>query len=135
MRLSLHLSKNYNIKDPYKHTFINIAVVDLDVSDKYPANFVCLLPKKLMPNNKYESKFQKKFGDKSQQILNSLLEQAIKTAGDVEFIVELENRLRINNSGVKNLVSCNVCGLKFKARKFGSKLQETCYGCLNKRNQ
>jgi len=135
VNLTLHISKTFNVNDHYKHNYIKIAVVDLDVSDHYPTNFVCLLPKRLAHSGKYESRFQKQFGEKSQEILNLLLIRALKTVGDLDFIRELKKMLKISNPKPKKLVQCNVCGKDFIAKKFGYQLQTTCYRCINKRNQ
>ncbi len=52
MKLSLHMTKNYNVRDYLKPAHIRIAVIDLDISKEYPANFVCVLPRTNNPHAK-----------------------------------------------------------------------------------
>ena len=131
MKLSLHITKNYNIKDHLKPSHIRIAVLDQDISDKYPTNYVCILPRRLNPTAKNPNKFQKKFKDQSKKIMKKLLNQALKT-DDPDIKKEIRKRLQILNPKPKNLAKCNICGKKFKARRYGYRVQKTCYGCLNK---
>jgi hypothetical protein len=132
MKLKLRITKNYNAKDYLKPAYIRIAVIDLTISKKYPANFVCMLPKQVRLNAKVQNNFVKKYGDKSLELVNKLLKQALKTTEDQDIKKELVARLKILNPKPKNMVKCNVCGKEFKARKYGYRLQKTCYGCLNK---
>ena len=66
MNLSLHLSKNYNVRDYLKPAHIRIAVINQEISKEYPANFVCMLPRKINPNAKKPNKFQQKYGNQEQ---------------------------------------------------------------------
>ena len=129
MKLKLLITKNYNAKDYLKHSYIRIAVIDNDKSKKYPANFVCMLPRKINPNAKIQNKFQEKYGNQSQKIIKKLLDQALKTTDDQDIKKELLERLKILNPKPKNMVKCNICSKEFKARKFGYRLQKTCYEC------
>ena len=61
-----------------------------------------------------------------------LIKQALDTVEDQDIKQELLARLKILNPKPKNLAKCNVCGKEFKARRYGYRLQKTCYGCLNK---
>ena len=79
MNLSLRITKNYNIKDYNKPGHIRIAVIDMDISNEYPANYVCILPRTFNPNSKTPNKFQEKYGDQSQKIIKNLLNQELKT--------------------------------------------------------
>jgi formylmethanofuran dehydrogenase subunit E len=133
LNLSLHLSKNYNVKDYLKSTHIRIAVIDLDISKKYPANFVCLLPRKIYSNAKTLNNFQKKYGIQSQHIIRKLLDQALTTEDDQDIKKELLERLKILNPKPKNMVKCNSCGKEFKARKYRYRKQKTCYECKTKK--
>ena len=132
MNLKLHITKNYNIKNYIKPSRIRIAVIDTDISKEYPANFVCMLPRTLNPNSKIPNKFQKKYGNQSQKLVKKLIEQALETVEDQDIKKELLARLKILNPKPKNLAICNVCSKEFKARRYGYRLQKTCYGCLNK---
>ena len=133
MNLSLHIEKNYNIKDYLKSSHIRLAVIDLDKSKDYPANFVCILPRTNNPNAKTQNKFQEKYGSKSQKIIKKLLEQALKTADDQNIKKELLARLKLIDPKPKNMVKCNVCGEDFKSRTFRYGKQKTCYECKTKR--
>lgn len=133
MNLTLHVSKNYNVKDYLKSSHIRIAVIDLDISNKYPSNFVCILPKTINPNAKLKNKFQKKYGSDSEKIIRKLLNQALKTNDDQDIKKELLERLNILNPKPKNIIKCKNCGKDFYARKFRYGLQKTCYECKAKR--
>lgn len=133
MKLKLHMTKNYNMKDYLKPTHIRIAVIDTEISEEYPANFVCILPRTLNPNSKTPNKFQEKYGNQSKEIIKNLLDQALTTIDDQDIKKELLARLKILNSKPKNIVSCNVCGKDFQSRKYRYGRQKTCYECKNKR--
>jgi hypothetical protein len=129
MKLKLLITKNYNIRDYLKPAHIRIAVIDTTISKKYPANFVCILPRKINPNAKKPNKFQEKYGIQSQEIIKKLLDKALKTEDDQDIKKELLARLKILNPKPKNTVKCNVCGKDFLARKYRYGRQKTCYEC------
>jgi predicted Zn-ribbon and HTH transcriptional regulator len=133
LKLSLHFTKNYNIKDYLKPSYIRIAVIDLDRSKEYPANFVCILPRRNNPNAKIQNKFQQKYGDQSPEIIKKLLDQALKTEDDQDIKKELLARLKMLNPKPKNMAKCNKCGKEFKSRKYRYGRQKTCYECTSKR--
>ena len=132
MNLALHMSKNYNVKDYLKSSYIRIAVIDLDISNEYPSNFVCILPKTINPNAKLKNKFQKKYGSDSEKIIRKLLNQALKTTDDQDIKKELLERLKILNPKPKNMIKCRICGKDFQARKFKFRRQKTCFECKAK---
>ena len=132
MNLALHMSKNYNVKDYLKSSYIRIAVIDLDISKEYPSNFVCILPKTINPNAKLQNKFQKRYGAESEKIIRKLLNQALRTTDDQDIKKELLNRLKILKPKPKNMIKCRICGTDFKARKFKYGLQKTCFECKAK---
>ncbi|MBK5133461.1 hypothetical protein JJE00_03425 [Candidatus Bathyarchaeota archaeon] len=133
MNLSLHIEKNYNLKDYLKPSHIRLAVIDLDKSKDYPANFVCMLPRTINPNAKTQNKFQEKYGSKSQEIIKKLLNQALKTEDDQDLKKELIARLTLIDPKPKNMVKCNICGEEFKSKSFRYGKQKTCYDCIAKR--
>jgi formylmethanofuran dehydrogenase subunit E len=133
MKLSLYIAKNYNTKDYLKPSHIRFAVIDLDRSKHYPTNYLCILPRKLNSNSKNPNKFQIIFKEQSQEITKKLLTKALKTEEDQHIKKEIRERLKILNPKPKNIIKCSVCGEEFKARRYGYRLQKTCYGCLNKR--
>ena len=97
MKLSLYITKNYNIKNYTKPAHIRIAVIDTDMSKKYPDNFVCILPRTYNPNSKNPNKFQLKYGEQSKQIIEELLSKALTTEEDQAIKRELLKRLKILN--------------------------------------
>jgi hypothetical protein len=132
MKLSLHITKNYNVKDYTKPGYIRIAVIDKDISKQYPSNYVCILPRTINPNARIPNKFQKKYGDKSPELMKKLIKQALDIVEDQDIKKELLARLKILNPKPKNLAKCNICGKEFKPRRYDYRLRKTCYSCLNK---
>lgn len=133
MKLKLHITKNYNIKDYNKPSHIRIAIIDTDISKEYPANFVCMLPRSINLNAKAPSIFQKKYGNQNKKLIKKLLDQALKTEDDQAIKKELSKRLMILNPKPKNMVKCDVCGKDFRARKYRYGRQKTCYECKTKK--
>ncbi len=129
MKLSLYFTKNYNVRDYLKPSHIRIAVIDNDISKKYPTNFVCMLPKTINPNAKNPNKFQIMFKDKSKDLTKKLLNQALENTDDQDIKKELLTRLELLNPKPKNTVKCNVCGKDFQSRKYRYGRQKTCYEC------
>ena len=132
MKLKLRITKNPNAKDYTKPSYIRFAIIDLEKSKNYPANFVCMLPRHVHTKVKIQSSFVKKYKDESTKIAKKLLSQTLKTTDDQDIKNEIRERLKILKPKPKNLAKCNVCGKEFKARRYGYRLQKTCYGCLNK---
>lgn len=132
INLKLYITKNYNVSDYTKPGHIRIAVIDKDLSKKYPRNFVCLLPRTINPNARLPNKFQQTYGNQSQELMKKLIKQALDTVEDQDIKKELLARLKILNPKPKNLAKCNECGKEFKARRYGYRIQKTCYECLNK---
>ncbi len=70
-----------------------MAVVDTDRSNRYPQNFVCMLPQyasKLSP----KSPFFRIFQEKSRSAAESLLTEALKEDNDEEIKAEISRRLK-----------------------------------------
>ena len=107
-----------------------MAVLDLDISNKYPSNFVCILPKDLSSNSK--SLFQTKFKEQSSDIAKQLLTKALAKEEDKEIKKEILTRLNILNPKPKNMVKCLRCGKGFYPRRFGYAKQKTCNECWRK---
>jgi hypothetical protein len=72
-----------------------LAVVDPDQALKYPANFVCILPKSLHEKNKSPSNFERKFGERNIEFAIELLKDAINLEKDTRTNAELQKRLNI----------------------------------------
>ena len=93
MNLKLRVSEIYRHSVyPYGRV-VRFAVVDLDISRTYPANFVCLLPKEISVTGK--NKFSRMFGKGSIELAIRLLAKALKTERDSEVKKEIENRLNL----------------------------------------
>jgi hypothetical protein len=110
------------------------AVVDINKSKSYPANFVCMLPIKLYQGKaNYGSVFGTLFGDKSLDFAIGLLSDALKTEGDAEVKAEIEKRLKLIDPKQVNVDKCNQCKKAFQPRKIRRYKQYLCDECLNKR--
>ena len=133
MRLALYITKNLNIKDYTKPAHIKIAVIDKDISNNYPSNFVCILPRTFNPNNKNPSQFQQKYGNQSKQLIEELLKKALQTQEDQDIKKEIYIRLKRLKPKPKNLTKCKTCGKEFNARKYRYGKQTICNDCRAKR--
>ena len=98
MKLSLSIFKRYELNDYSRKDYIKFAVVDLETSKEYPANFVCILPRNIRPNDKNASNFERKFGDESLDLANKLLKNALRVERDKEIKTEIRERLSLLRS-------------------------------------
>jgi len=73
MRLRLYISKKDDVKEYSQGHYIRFAVVDLDKSKNYPANYVCMLPQQPSANGKAHNVFSKLFGNDSLELAKRLL--------------------------------------------------------------
>jgi len=90
MNLRLYVSKRDNIGD-YSAYDIRFAIVDLDKSQEYPSNFVCMLPRQVSANSKQHTVFAKVFGNHSLELAKRLLTEALETEDDLEIKAEIKN--------------------------------------------
>ena len=95
MKLSLSIFKREELTDYTDKNYIRFAVVDLDRSRKYPANFVCILPKNIKLNGVHHNKFEKKFGDESLDLAEKLLKRSLKAQNDWKVKEEIRERLKL----------------------------------------
>jgi len=109
------------------------AVVDLDKPEKYPSNFVCMMPAQIGSDGNKHSAFVKLFGDKSIELASQLLTDALETETDIEIKAEIERRLKIIKSRSANQVECIVCRKLFKPIRRRGFRQKLCPECKNKR--
>ncbi|MCL4430274.1 MAG: hypothetical protein M1167_05935 [Chloroflexi bacterium] len=87
--------KLYAIKNPSQQTNrIQLVVVDLDKSKRYPLNFVCVLPRYFRILEKRSSKFAKLFGEKSHYMAKKLLVDAQHSEDDPEIKTVINRRIR-----------------------------------------
>ena len=131
MNLRLEVFKTDYARDYPQGLHIRFAVVDLDKSKKYPANYICLLPMDPKANNK-ASNFSKLFGTESPEIAKRLLTKALKTEKDAEIKAEIEKRLELLTPKPPVQVKCRVCGDFFEPKKSRFK-QTLCQECKQKR--
>ena len=87
--------KLYAIKDHTQQiNRIQLVVVDLDKSKRYPLNFVCVLPRYFRILEKRSSKFAKLFGEKSLCMAKKLLVEAFRSEDDPEIKTVINKRLK-----------------------------------------
>ena len=109
------------------------AVIDLEKSRDYPANFVCLLPSIMREERKSNNVFQKIFGNKGLEQAKALLTAALKTENDSKIKAEIERRLKLLESKAGNQIKCGSCGHFFLARRVRRFKQNLCQDCLKKK--
>ena len=107
------------------------SVVDLGVSENFPDNFVCILPKSFNKGRKGTTKFLEIFGEKSVQVATKLLTKALREIDDPEVKEELEKRLK--SLQPKPQARCVVCNQVFEPRHFGRYVQNVCKSCRGKK--
>jgi hypothetical protein len=73
---------------------IQLVVVDLDKSKRYPLNFVCVLPRYFRILEKRSSKFAKLFGEKSLCTAKKLLVDAFRNEDDPEIKTVINKRIK-----------------------------------------
>jgi hypothetical protein len=73
---------------------VQLVVVDLDKSKRYPLNFVCVLPRYFRILEKRSSKFAKLFGEKSFCTAKKLLVDAFHSEDDPEIRTVINKRIK-----------------------------------------
>ena len=91
MNLKLYALKKGN---PRTDSDIQLVVVDLDKSKRYPLNFVCVLPRYLRLLEKRTSNFAKIFGTKSVCTAKKLLVEAKHEEDDPDIQRVLSKRIK-----------------------------------------
>jgi hypothetical protein len=95
MKPSLYLLKKENGRSEYStKTEVQVVVVDLDKSKKYPLNFVCILPQTAISQGKPSNIFSKVFGPSCLEVAKKLLHRALKSEQDDDIRKELQTRLK-----------------------------------------
>ncbi len=109
---------------------LRFVILDLDKSKEYPANFVCLLPRRL--GHKKNTIFEKMFGNQSLEMAEKMLIDALESEEDPEIVDEIRKRLSLLDPGFTFEKVCVSCGIKFQinAKKFK---QEYCEDCMKVR--
>jgi hypothetical protein len=111
---------------------LRFAVVDLNKSKSYPANFVSMLPIRIDSDGKLPSAFTKFFGNKSVETARGLLTESLKTEHGSEVIVEIERRLTLLEPNPVIHVNCRICKKFFQTTKERARKQKICPKCLKK---
>lgn len=102
MNLKIFAIKNSN----HKFERIQLVVVDLDKSRRYPLNFVCVLPRYFRILEKRSSKFAKLFGEKSLPTAKKLLVEAQHQEEDPEIQTVIHRRIK--DIDAKDTQDCNI---------------------------
>jgi hypothetical protein len=73
---------------------VQLVVVDIDKSNHYPLNFVCVLPRYFRLLEKRSSQFAKTFGPKSLCLAKRLLQEADKKEEDPQIKKVINKRIK-----------------------------------------
>ena len=95
MNLKLYAIKRGNQK---VNSCVQLVVVDLDKSKRYPLNFVCILPQYLRLLEKRSSNFAKIFGGKSLPVAKNLLAEAKDREEDPDIQKAISKRMKAIDS-------------------------------------
>ena len=134
MDLRLCVSKRDDMRDHSQSYYIRFAVVDLDRSQSYPSNFVCMLPQNMGVDGKPSSVFSKVFGTDSLELAKRLLTKASKAEDDSEIKAEIEKRLKLLEPKPAVQVKCRVCGNFFEPKSRGRLKAKVCQECIRKKD-
>jgi hypothetical protein len=133
MKLSLLVCRNDNVEDYSLGKRFRFAVVDLDKSKSYPANFVCMLPTQISGKTRLVGIFMQVFGDKSTEQARALLNKALETEEEPEVKAEIEKRLRMLEPEPVSQINCSGCGKLFQPRRVRKYQQNFCEECMKKK--
>lgn len=134
MKLRLYVSKRNDMRDYSHSSFIRFAVVDLDKSQNYPSNFVCMLPRQISEKSKQSNVFASVFGNHNLELAKCLLIEALATEDDSEIKAEIEKRLKMLEPPPTLKAKCRVCGESFEPKRLGRFKQKICQECRRKKN-
>ena len=129
MKLKLKVSKKQVNRASRLEETIVFAVIDLNKSGTYPANFVCMLPKELKSRSGTHCTFMRTFGDEALTLAKRLLTEALKREHDAQVKKEILRRLKTFEPKPAIEANCVVCGRKFQPRNYGPHLQRVCQAC------
>jgi hypothetical protein len=87
MKVGLHIHKHDDVEDYSSSKRFRFAVVDLDKSGYYPANFVCLLPMHPYSKTKDLSVFVGIFGARSLDVARELLLETLGVETDLGCLI------------------------------------------------
>ena len=132
MELQLYIIKHYGLKYRAKGMQIRFAVVDKDKATRYPANFLCLLPRQVNPKLKQKYKFIELFGSESPQLAQGLLNRALITESDIQIREAIRKRLKFLNVNPVCQVKCRFCGQSFQPKRGKYGPTRMCLECKQK---
>jgi hypothetical protein len=131
MKLRLFICKKTDLRDYSQGHYIRFAVIDLEKSKKYPANYVCMLPKQPRVNGKANNVFSKLFGKESVDTAKKLLKKSLRSESDIEIKKEIEKRLKLLEPKASPKIKCHVCKKYFKIERSRFR-QRICLECRKK---
>ena len=108
------------------------AVIDPNKLRGYPANFVCILPKKIVDAGKPLSEFGRIFGKSSSAFAIELLKDALTQEKDEKVKTEIEKRLKSLELEQAKLI-CSCCHKEFEASSKIRYKRRLCPSCLEAR--
>jgi hypothetical protein len=132
MKLRLYISKNEDLKDYSRGQYFRFAVIDLDKSRNYPANFVCMLPKKPTINDTPHNIFSKIYGKESIKVAKHLIKKALSSENDLETKNALTERLTMLEPKKPLQIKCVRCGNSFTPLRRRYRKQKVCFECKQK---
>lgn len=105
------------------------AVIDPKKLKGYPANFICVLPKKIVDPGKPLSEFGRIFGEKSSEFAIELLKAALEQERDETVKTELEKRLKLLVLE-RTILICGTCNKEFEEYGRIKYKRKLCKSCL-----
>ena len=133
MKAGLRIFRHFDAEEYSHGNLFRFAVVDLEKSDYYPVNFVCMLPTRFGSDGNGSSVFVKVFGDKSLEQARALLTKALKTEEEPEVKAEIEKRLKMLEPEPVIQIKCSGCGKLFQPRRVRKYKQNFCEECMKKK--
>ena len=110
--------------------YYRFAVIDMEKSHQYPANFVCILPTVINNDEKSQNTFSKMFGNKSKAQAELLLTGALKNEDESEVKAEIERRLVLLNPEKYIQKRCLGCGKMIHSKRIRNMKHSLCEGCF-----
>jgi len=104
------------------------AVIDPNKPKGYPANFVCVLPRRIFESGKPVTEFAKIFGKKSIEFAIVLLKDALRQESDEKVKAELIKRISLLELARPKLIcsSCHQEFEKYSRLRYKSRLCKPC---------
>jgi len=94
MKPKLYTFKRDELEHCDSRNRIYFVIVNIEKAKKYPANFVCVLPKAKSSIVKPSTEFSRVFGEDSLRLAKQLLNKALKDEDDAEIRAEIQERLK-----------------------------------------